>query len=78
MDSTLNTYVNIRNMSGKESQWVVLISGPKTGCPIVRTGGKIIAVRTELHVPNGKTVAFIGTHVIPRQQRPQTDCHLSQ
>ena len=57
-------------MSGKDSLGHMLFHVPDASCPIIGTGGEIVAERRELHVPNRILMAVVNDHAGACLDRP--------
>jgi len=64
-------YINIREVACKYSQWLMLVSGPKTGCLVMASSGKVVAMRCKPHIPHRKDVALVAYKTSPCLKTPQ-------
>jgi len=64
-------YINIREVACKYSQGLMLVSGPKTGCLVMASSGKVVAMRCKPHIPHRKDVALVAYKASPCLKTPQ-------
>jgi len=49
----------------------MLVSGPKTGCLVMASSGKVVAMRCKPHIPHRKDVALVAYKTSPCLKTPE-------
>ena len=63
--------IHVGEMSVEYAQWLRVLRGPEPRCPVVATGGEVVAERRELNVPDGEDVTRVADQTGPGLEAPQ-------
>ena len=72
--SVISPHIDIRVVSRKDPQGLVLVGGPEARGAVVAGRREVVAMRRPAHVPHRPHVPAVHHQARPALQRPQSHC----